>query len=194
VLKILLCFSKDFAAKLKFRFLTVWLKKCCNYTKAKRTFIKDLLMKHTLIILVFSFLILSCKKDSSSSTSKTDQITSADWKYDNGGIGDATGNIIVNFSTFGVIPSCSLDNTIHFNSNGSGTVSEGANVCSGAPATTPFTWNFSNNETVLNLSGGAVAGIGGSFKIKTLSSTQLSLLKDTTLSGVSGTMVVNLKH
>ena len=151
-------------------------------------------MKYTLFLLVLFFFATSCKKDSNSSTSKTDQITSADWKYDNGGIGDANGNIIINFSTIGTIPTCSLDNTIHFSSNGTGSVSEGANVCSGAPATTSFTWNFSSNETVLNLSGGAVAGIGGSFKIKTLSSTQLSLLKDTTYMGSSATVIVDLKH
>ena len=152
-------------------------------------------MKYTLFTLAISFLILSCKKDSSSSTSKTDQITSADWKYDNGGIGDASGNILVSFTTLGTIPSCSLDNTIHFNSNGSGTVSENANVCSGATATTPFTWSFASNETVLNVSSGAIAGIGGNFKIKTLSGTQLSLLKDTTVTGYgSVTAIVNLKH
>lgn len=151
-------------------------------------------MKYTLLLLGIFFCIASCKKDSNSSTSKTDQITSADWKYDNGGFGDASGNILISFSTLGVIPSCSLDNAIHFNSNGTGTVSEGANVCSGAPATTSFNWNFSSNETILNLSGGAIAGIGGSFKIKTLSGTQLSLLKDTTYMGTSATAIVNLKH
>jgi len=151
-------------------------------------------MKYTLFLLVLFFFATSCKKDSHSSTSKTDEITSADWKYDNGGIGDANGNIIINFSTIGTIPTCSLDNTIHFSSNGTGSVSEGANVCSGAPATTSFTWNFSSNETILNLSAGAVAGIGGSFKIKTLSSTQLSLLKDTTYMGSSATVIVDLKH
>jgi hypothetical protein len=151
-------------------------------------------MKYTSFIFATCFLILSCKKDSSSSTGKTEQITSADWKYDNGGIGDANGNILIDFNTTGSIPSCSLDNTIHFNSNGSGTVSENANVCSGAPATTSFTWSFSNNETVLSVPGGAIAGIGGGFKIKTLSSTQLSLLKDTTYMGSSVTAIVNLKH
>jgi hypothetical protein len=151
-------------------------------------------MKYTSFIFATCFLILSCKKDSSSSTGKTEQITSADWKYDNGGIGDANGNILIDFNTTGSIPSCSLDNTIHFNSNGSGTVSENANVCSGAPATTSFTWSFSNNETVLSVSGGAIAGIGGGFKIKTLSSTQLSLLKDTTYMGSLVTAIVNLKH
>lgn len=151
-------------------------------------------MKYTLFILAASILTLSCKKDSNSSTSKTDQITSADWKYDSGGIGDANGNVVVSFTTLGTVPSCSLDNTIHFNSNGSGTVSENANVCSGQPATSSFTWSFGSNESTLNLSGGAIAGIGGSFKLKTLTSTQLTLLKDTTYLGSSVTAVVNLKH
>lgn len=151
-------------------------------------------MKYTLFILAASLLTLSCKKDSNSSTSKTDQITSADWKYDSGGIGDANGNVVVSFTTLGTVPSCSLDNTIHFNSDGSGTVSENANVCSGAPATSSFTWSFGSNESTLNLSGGAIAGIGGSFKLKTLTSTQLTLLKDTTYLGSSVTAVVNLKH
>lgn len=151
-------------------------------------------MKYTLFILAASLLTLSCKKDSNSSTSKTDQITSADWKYDSGGIGDVNGNVVVSFTTLGTVPSCSLDNTIHFNSDGSGTVSENANVCSGAPATSSFTWSFGSNESTLNLSGGAIAGIGGSFKLKTLTSTQLTLLKDTTYLGSSVTAVVNLKH
>ena len=152
-------------------------------------------MKYTFFILAASFLLLSCKKDSNSSTNKTDEISSADWKYDNGGIGDASGNILVSFTTLGTIPTCSLDNTIHFNSNGSGTVAENTNVCSGAPATTSFTWSFGSNETILNVSSGAIAGIGGNFKIKILSSTQLSLLKDTTVTGYgSVTAIVNLKH
>lgn len=151
-------------------------------------------MKYTFLIIGFCFSVLACKKDSTSSDSKTQQISSADWKYDSGGIGDANGNILLNFPS-GTIPDCSVDNTIHFNSNGSGTISENANVCNGAPATSTFTWSFSNNETILNVSSGAVAGIGGSFKIKELSATKFTLLKDTTITGLgSTTVVVNLKH
>jgi hypothetical protein len=153
-------------------------------------------------ILLFSicFCFLSCKKDSGSNNpSNTRLLTNSDWKYDNGGIGDASGNIIVDFNTAGImIPSCTLDNTIHFNASGNGTIAENANVCSGLPATTPFTWSFSSNETVLNLSAGAIAGIGGSFKIKELSDTKLTLLKDTTASLLGSTTavtaVVNLKR
>ncbi|MGZ3881517.1 MAG: hypothetical protein ACXVBF_09285 [Flavisolibacter sp.] len=150
-------------------------------------------MKYSVFILALSVSLLACKKDSSSSTSNTDQISSADWKYDTGGIGDANGNIISPFPS-GTIPACTLDNTIHFNANGTGTVAENANVCPGASATSTFTWSFLNNETVLNVSAGAVAGIGGSFKIKQLTSTQFTLLKDTTVSGFAATAVVQLKH
>ena len=122
-------------------------------------------------------------------------IASAEWKYDNGGLGDASGNIVIDFSTTNFIPACTFDNSIRFNANGTGIVSENANVCTGAPATTNFNWSFSSNETVLNLSGGAVAGIGGSFKIKELSSTKLTLLKDTTAPVIGAvTAIVNLKH
>jgi len=157
---------------------------------------KDLRMKYTLLIIGLCFSVLSCDKDSNPATvDKTQQITSADWKYDSGGIGDANGNILIDFSTTGTIPACTIDNTIRFNSNGSGTISENANVCSNAPATSAFTWSFSNNQTVLNVSAGAVAGIGGSFRIKELSDTKLSLLKDTTVTGFGAvTAVVNLKH
>jgi len=150
-------------------------------------------MKPYFLILAYSIGFLSCKKNSDTPT-KTQQLTSADWKYDSGGISDANGNIIVDFSTTGTIPACSLDNTIHFDANGTGTVSENANVCSGASASTAFTWNFSSNETILNLSVGAIAGIGGNFGIKELSSTKLSLLKDTTYMGTQVKAVVNLKH
>ena len=149
-------------------------------------------MKPYFLILACMALV-SCKKSSDTPT-KTQQLTSADWKYDSGGISDANGNIIVDFSTTGTIPACSLDNTIHFESNGTGTVYENTNVCSGAPASTAFTWNFSSNETILNLSVGAIAGIGGNFGIKELSGTKLSLLKDTTYMGTQVKAVVNLKH
>jgi hypothetical protein len=152
-------------------------------------------MKYTFLILAICFCIIACKKDSNSPGDKTQQITSADWKYDSGGVGDANGNILFDFSTTGTIPACSLDNTIRFTPDGKGTVFENTNICPNASPTTPFTWNFSNNETVLNVSAGAVAGIGGSFKIKTLSDSKFTLLKDTTVSGFgSVTAVINLKH
>lgn len=150
-------------------------------------------MKPHLLIIACCISFFSCKKSSDTPT-KTDQLTSSDWKYDSGGVSDANGNIIVDFSTIGNIPDCLLDNTIHFNTNGSGTVSENTNVCPGAPATSNFTWSLTNNETTLNLSSGVVAGIGGNFQVKDLSATKLSLLKDTTYMGAQAKVVINLKH
>lgn len=152
-------------------------------------------MKYTVLMLASCLALSSCQKDSGEPT-KTELLTRADWKYESGGIGDADGNILFDFSTFGItIPDCTLDNTYHFSSDGSGTVAENANVCSGAPASSAFTWSLSSDETVLNLSSSAIAGLGGNFKVKELSDTKLTLLKDTTISGVgSGTAVFNLKH
>lgn len=153
-------------------------------------------MKHTFFLLGICLCFIGCDKNTDSSgTNSAQLIASADWKYDNGGIGDANGNILVDFSSTTIVPSCSFDNTIRFNSNGSGTITENANVCSGAPATSSFNWSFSSNETILNLSAGAVAGIGGSFKIKELTAAKLTLLKDTTVQLFgSVTAIVNLKH
>lgn len=154
-------------------------------------------MKYTFLLIGLCFFVLSCKKDSNPSNNNPDTntqlLTSADWKYDAGGIGDANGNILFNFS--GSIPACSLDNTARFQSDGTGTIFENTDVCQNASLSSNFTWNFSSNQTVLNVSSGAFAGIGGNFKIKTLSGTQMTLLKDTTVSGFgSVTAVIKLKH
>jgi hypothetical protein len=154
-------------------------------------------MKYTLLFISVCFSILSCKKDSSPDSNNPDtntqQLTSADWKYDSGGIGDANGNILFDFTS--TIPTCSLDNTARFKSDNTGTIFENTSVCQNASQSTNFTWNFSSNQTILNVSSGAFAGIGGSFKIKTLSGTHMTLLKDTTITGFgSVTAVVKLKH
>jgi hypothetical protein len=154
-------------------------------------------MKYTFLLIGVCFSVLSCKKESSSSNNNSDAntqlLTSADWKFDAGGIGDANGNILFDFTNN--IQSCSLDNTARFKSDGTGTIFENASVCQNASSSTSFTWNFASNQTALNVSSGAFAGIGGSFKIKTLSSTQMTLLKDTTVTGLgSVTAVIKLKH
>ena len=153
-------------------------------------------MKYTFLLIGICFFILSCKKDSSSSNNNLDTntqlLTSADWKYDAGGIGDANGNILFDFTNS--IPTCSLDNTARFKSDGTGTIYENTSVCQNAAQSTDFTWNFASNQTVLNVSSGAFAGIGGNFKIKSLSSTQMILLKDTTTALGPVTAVIKLKH
>lgn len=153
-------------------------------------------MKYAILLMAVYFSVLSCKQNSTSNQpAKTEMITSADWKYDNGGFGDNNGNITIHFSTISFIPSCTFDNSMRFTSNGQGIAYENLNVCAGAPATANFNWNFSNNETQLNISGNAVGGLSGNFRIKELSSTRLTLLKDTTVTGFGTvTAIFELKH
>lgn len=151
-------------------------------------------MKYILsIVILFTVLIFSCKKsDSTTSTqTKTQLISSAAWKYDT-----ATVKIfgVITPIPAGYIPDCSRDNLYTFNSNNTGVASEGTNQCSGSPASSPFTWAFANNETQLTISGASIGPATGTFNIVALNETKLSLSKDTVVSGVNSTVIVDFKH
>jgi hypothetical protein len=144
---------------------------------------------------VLCLMLFACGKDEPKEPTKTELLTSATWKYDNGGV-DANhdGTIDVNFSA-GVLPACTLDNVATFSSNNTGVADEGATKCTTtAPQSSPFTWSFNSNETAINLAGSGLFGIGGQFNIIALSSTQFSLSKDTTYMSLPVTMIVHLKH
>jgi hypothetical protein len=155
-------------------------------------------------ILGFSVLLFSaCNKDDEpKQPSKTELLTSQSWKYDSGGVDqDRNGTIDFTFASTGLLQPCILDNTGTFNANGTGVADEGATKCSlTAPQTNSFTWNFLNNETELNVVGPAFVGIGGKFNVKELSSTVLTLTKDTAVVLAQGLppttigLVVTLKH
>jgi hypothetical protein len=127
---------------------------------------------------LFSLLVLAaCQKDDSSGSTpktKTELITSSSWKYndakidtDNNGTGDQP-------IPSGFVEACQLDNTITFSSNGSGNIDEGPTKCDDAdPQTLPFTWSFTSNETMINFSSAVFAGIGGDFKIVSLTESEL---------------------
>jgi hypothetical protein len=144
---------------------------------------------------VFSY----CSKDDNNNTnqpSKTDLLTSASWKYDSGGVDlDKNGTVDLSFETTGAVPACLLDNVVTFKTDGSGVNDEGTTKCDPAlPQTSPFAWAFANSESAINISGSGFAGATGQFKIKELSSTKLSLSKDTTISNYPAAILVNLKH
>ena len=140
-------------------------------------------MKYSVAAIFICLSLLSCKKDDDAGENKSELITSAAWKYDTGGIGDASGNIVFDFVTAGVIPSCALDNTVKFEMGGAGTSYENADICPSSPATSTFGWSLLNNETVLNITGTATTGLSGQFTIKTLTTSKMTLLKDTTITG-----------
>ncbi len=52
-------------------------------------------------------------------------------------------------TTINYLEDCEKDNLIQFMGNGSGTVDEGANVCSGQAQTGTFTWTLLNSDTKL---------------------------------------------
>ena len=103
-----------------------------------------------------TLLFTNCNKNDNPPPSNTDYITKSSWKFSSakaGGI-DVTAQV----------PACFKDNTILFVANGTGTISEGAIVCSPAsPAN--FTWVFQNNGTEINLSTPLVSGGSGVFTI-----------------------------
>ena len=116
-------------------------------------------MNKLILVTVLCFTTMfftNCNKNDNPPPSPTDYLTKSSWKFSSakaGGI-DVTAQV----------PACFKDNTILFVANGSGTITEGANVCSPAsPAS--FTWVFQNNGTEINLSTPLVSGGSGVFTI-----------------------------
>lgn len=148
------------------------------------------------VVALLSIAFVSCDKkdgdDDGGGTTKTQLLTSAAWKYDNAGAdNDRNGTIDLSFDSS--IDPCLKDNQLTFSASGVGTVTEGANVCAGAAASTAITWSFASGETLLNLSGGGL--FSGQFKLLALSNTALSLAKDTTVPFLGTVqLVLNLKH
>jgi len=152
-------------------------------------------MKYILAsLMVFAF---SCsEKDTNPpAPSNTELLTTGSWKYESGGVDtDRNGTIDITIESTG-FPACKLDNIGTFNANGNGVNDEGLTKCNGGdPQTAAFTWSFANNETKLNISGPGFFGINGQFNITTLTTTKLSVTKDTTVGPLTALLVVNLKH
>lgn len=154
-------------------------------------------MKKILLALPVLVLLISCDKDDdddSQGKTKTELLTQQAWKLESIGT-DADNNGTIEQSISGSIDDCIEDNTLKFETNGTGVMDEGANVCAGASQTTDFTWSFANNETVLNLSGGAAMTFSGQYNIYALEANRLALSKDTTLPFVGTVRVLaNFKH
>src|SRR6476469_10372650 len=142
-------------------------------------------MKFLILTMCFSLFLFSCKKDSSTSASKTDLITKAAWKYQDAGA-DIDKNGTIDLSISSQLQACETDNTLTLRADGTGTLDEGPTRCDPAdPQSSNVNWNFSNNETIVNFSGAGILGISGQFKLLTLTETSLSLSKDTTLNGTA---------
>jgi hypothetical protein len=154
------------------------------------------------ILLLFVFIFFaftSCKKKDV--ITKTDILGQTPWKYKAAGIDqDRNGSIDYPLPSTSLQP-CMLDNTYIFNKNGSGTIDEGPTKCNpSALQATPFSWTFADNETSINLQSTALFGLGGKFKVLSLTNTEFNLSKDTSITmpgipiPVPMAIVINLQH
>jgi hypothetical protein len=155
--------------------------------------------KHTITLITSAallFVIAGCKKDKKEDTpqkSKTELLTQTTWKFDK-----ATSN---GTDVTGFINDCWKDNTADFDAasnteiTGTGSISEGANVCASSAAG-PFTWNFQSSETVLFMSTPVIPTGSGTFNIVTLNETNMVLSQDVNLGPPLGmqNVVFTFKH
>ncbi len=132
-------------------------------------------MNKLILFAVLSFTILSissCDKNDNPPPSNTDYLTKSSWKFSSA---KAAG-----IDVSAQIPACFKDNTITFVANGTGTISEGANVCTPAAPST-FTWTFQNNGSQINLSTPLLTGGSGLFTIVSLNDASLVVSQSVTI-------------
>ena len=120
-------------------------------------------------VLCFATLFFTnCNKNDNPPPSNTDHITRSPWKFDKAMSGGA--------DISGFVNACYKDNIITFLANGNGTLDEGTTKCNSSdPQSVNFTWNFTNNGTTLNVTGGIFVGQSGAFTVITLNETQMVL-------------------
>ena len=149
-----------------------------------------------LLLFLICFVFSACKKDKNTAETKAALLESGAWLHESSGVDvDKNGTIELSLEAGGV-PQCRLDNVLSFQKNHTATADEGATKCNTAdPQTTQFNWQFADGETAVVFSGNVFTQLNGKFSIHTLSKTNLSLSKDTTIAPLGNVLViVNLKH
>lgn len=137
-------------------------------------------MKRLCYTLLFAPLFFSaCKKNDATGPTKMELITTGTWKFDKAGLDVNKDGFMDTDLPPGYLVDCDKDNVITFKSDGTGTVDEGASKCDPAdPQTSPFTWSFKNNETILNFPAAVFNGITGDVTIQKLTTTELDMIKE----------------
>lgn len=140
-------------------------------------------------LLALAFLTFTgCEKDKDTNQQKTkmELITQSSWTFQKA----SSGGMDITAS----VPSCYKDNVIVLNTDGSGNVNEGADVCSPSNAGN-FTWSFQSNETQLNVSANLFPGGNGVINIVSLTETNLVVSQEMTIAPFPPTVVeVTMKH
>ena len=140
-----------------------------------------------LAALCFSTVLFSsCDKTDEAPPTNTDYITKSSWKFSSAKAGG--------FDVTSQVPACFKDNTITFAINGTGTITEGATVCTPAsPAS--FTWVFQTNGTQqqISLSTPLITGGSGVFTIVLLNDVSLVVSQRMTIPSIpTGPLTVGL--
>lgn len=133
----------------------------------------------------------SCSKDNDdpapAGKTKTELLVKSSWKFSDAKVGGA--------SVAAFLQACQKDNVATFVASGTGTADEGLTKCNGAdPQTTPFTWNFQTNETILFVSTPLFTGGSSSFTIVSLTETELVVSQNMTISGSTQNVVITFIH
>ncbi|MGQ0737545.1 MAG: lipocalin family protein [Bacteroidota bacterium] len=134
------------------------------------------------------FLFSSCDKDDNTPKTKRELLTQASWKFKSATINGSDAS--------GLIATCEKDNILFFAAAGTGNINEGATKCNATdPDSVPFTWSFSQNETVINLSSAFITG--GETNVTLVSLTETELVVSffyTPPVGPSREMIVTFQH
>ncbi len=127
--------------------------------------------------------VAACKKDNDGKTATTAQLlSSTTWKMDTIQLDTNKDGVADEAVPAGFVESCDLDNTITFNSNGSGTTDEGATKCEDSLAqSTPFSWSLKDGDSTLVIAGSLFQGVSGNVTIKKITNTSLVLIQAVTL-------------
>jgi hypothetical protein len=135
----------------------------------------------------------ACSKNSSNSNSnsRVSLMTQAIWKYDTSGI-DLNKDGTIDIAD--TLQACFKDNTYQFNKDSTGILNEGAIKCNSTdPQTSAFSWTISSgNPAILKSDVAPILAEG--LTVLTLSSTKLTVYKDTTIQGIGLWYIFSLKH
>ena len=149
--------------------------------------LRTLLLSLTLATAIFPVACSKDKKTDDADSATKQNVTAAAWK-----ISAATA---LGLDVMSQVPACYLDNHISFRSDLTGTVDEKTVVCN-PPTSGNFTWSFNNDETEISLTASLVPGGNNTFKIVSVSSTQLviSQVTSATPAPFPVEIVVTLTH
>lgn len=151
--------------------------------------------KITLLLACFTTAVIvlsSCGKEEDNNNNptpktKTQLLSQGTWKFSSATVGGADASAFVQ--------TCQKDNILTFAAAGTGILDEGATKCNAAdPQTSPFTWTWASNETVLNVSTTLFTGGSSTFTLVSLTETNLVLSQVISVGGSPQTAIVTFVH